>query len=179
MLRTLSLKQSTLCLIRAAGYRPLYSRSITYTAPCLRKPCSNLDIQKARTKDVLELFSPKRDIRWMQKSKERSTWYQPRIANLRIFDIVDLKTKLRKFSNNQDIIRKSKNLGIPMKLFREISVKFVTEATHGNIPRITATQLLSSFTANDDHRKLNWNLTCETKEKIANFYNCQIPLIKH
>lgn len=82
-----------------------------------------------------------------------------------------MKTKLRKFSSNPNILRKSKNLGIPAKLFKQISEKFVNEATLGNIPRITATQLFSSFTENDDHRKIYEILTYQIKKRLILFYH--------
>lgn len=61
------------------------------------------------------------------------------------FNSVALKMKLNKFTQNPTVRKKSAGLGIRGKLFSELSETFVKAALAGNIPRIAAKELYSSF----------------------------------
>ncbi|CAO3622400.1 unnamed protein product [Mucor fragilis] len=144
MLRALPLTHNTLCIARNAAVRPLYTRLFTNTASCprgdwvhsmLKQSSKSKPSQpKALMKNITNFIDTKKNISWVQRN---------------------LTQKLRKFSRSISARRKSKNLGITNKLHNQIVLKFVEEALHENIPRITAKELLSSLEKNDDHTAID------------------------
>lgn len=73
------------------------------------------------------------------------TWDYQCKTFINYFLLLALRTKLTKFAQNSTVRRKSAGLGIRGKLFSEISDTFVKAALAGNIPRITAKELLLAF----------------------------------
>ncbi|KAI8646471.1 P-loop containing nucleoside triphosphate hydrolase protein [Parasitella parasitica] len=133
MLRIFPLRQSAAYLARTTAYRPLYSRFLTHTPTCLRTLSNSSalkrNVQKSPSRLTLGSTTPSKDLKWVQR-------------NLRI--------KLRNLSDKDSIRRKSKDLGIANKLYKQIVSNFVKEASLEKIPRITASQLHDSITENND-----------------------------
>ncbi|KAK4519679.1 uncharacterized protein ATC70_009918 [Mucor velutinosus] len=144
MLRALPLTQNALRSARNTAATSLYIRFFTNTASCSRgawahpvlRQTSNPKPSKPRAllKSIADIIHTKKNLPWVQRNLEQ---------------------KLRKFSRNNNARRKSKNLGISNKLHNQIVVRFVEEALHENIPRITAKELLSSLESNDNHTAID------------------------
>lgn len=62
---------------------------------------------------------------------------------------LDLRNRLNKFATNREVKKKSRGLGIKSDLFKSISKSYVKAALKGNIPRISARQLLANL--NDEN----------------------------
>jgi ATP-dependent RNA helicase SUPV3L1/SUV3 len=59
--------------------------------------------------------------------------------------MIDLRLRLNKFETNSEVKKKSRGLGIKNDLFKKISGSFVKAAISGNVPRISARELLANL----------------------------------
>ncbi|CEP11137.1 hypothetical protein [Parasitella parasitica] len=163
MLRILPFKQSAVNLVRTTACKPSYPRFFTHTTANWRNPPSpkaiKRSVKKSSAQHVFDLISPEKNLKWVQKN---------------------LQSKLRKFVKDDTIRRKSQNLGIANKLYKQIVNNFVKEAMLENIPRITAKQLLASINGNDAHSFIDKELESAfftfaepslPKEKIEKFHS--------
>ncbi|KAI7904750.1 P-loop containing nucleoside triphosphate hydrolase protein [Cokeromyces recurvatus] len=126
MFRILSLGHCSLQAVRT-DWR-ISTRSLSYTAPCLRTPKKTQRSRKAKLAPVFNVKIPSKsivkDYYWLEKN---------------------LKIKLHTFTSNAEIKRKASGLGIRGGLFSRVSNAFVKAALEGKLPRINARTLYNSF----------------------------------
>lgn len=159
MLRLIPLRQHAVCFARGS-YVPI-SRQFSIATPCLRNPSAfrkpvTKHPRSPATSAFLDLISktPKRDLKWFERSRLLSRKIDVSYTLLRLYFFLDLKQKLHQFSSNPEVRRKSKNLGLKGKLYLDLSASFTKAALEGNLPRLSAKQLLDAFNEDNGHGKI-------------------------